>query len=139
MKNFYLKKAPDSSDVLHRISATDLDSWRLKGGFMKTEGSVMLPIALGRPEADAVEGLMSKGENFVFWFSPDFRVVFTTKGDLFWKLRFECRAVNGTQAARVEGKLPKERVIETIANVFQDTARKIGAGAVKAEEVVEAV
>jgi hypothetical protein len=74
MKHFYMK-APDGA--ITRISDKDLDSWRAQGGFMNTEGPVLTPVALGRPEADAIEMLMTRGENFTFWFSPDYRIVLT--------------------------------------------------------------
>jgi hypothetical protein len=134
MKHFYMR-APDG--VIARISDKDLDGYRLQGGFMKTGGPILMPIALGRPEANAIESLLSKSENFTFWFTPDYRIVLSTKEGRLWKLRFECRGLEkdgkvGIQTARMDGKLSKAKVIEAIAGVFQGSARELvpqGAGA----------
>lgn len=141
MKHFHLKPL---DNVLSRILDKDLDSCRTQGGFMKSEGPIFMPISLGRPEANAIEGLMSKGENFTFWFTPDYRVALTTKSGNEWKLKFECRGIKKdgratAQVARVEGTLSVARVIDAIAHVFQRTAQEIGAksAAAKTSESVE--
>jgi hypothetical protein len=118
MKNYLL-----SPDGLTRIDDKDLARWQLQGSFMRSEGPVLFPVALGRPEADAVEALLARGENFVFWFTPDFRVVVSGKPNR-WKVRFELRGMTrsgkaGVQTMIVGGKFESSKVVAVIAEVFE--------------------
>ncbi len=124
---------------LKRILNQDVAKWQLQGGFMKAEGSVLVPVALGQPDADCIEGLLKLAENFVYWFTPDYRAAFTTKearahAERAWKIRFEVRGMskNGkacTQTARVDGKVYAHNVIKVIAEVFTSWGKQHGAAA----------
>lgn len=132
MKNYLL-----SPEGLKRIDGKDLERWRLQGGFMRSEGPVLSPIALGRPEADVIESLLARDENFVFWFTPDFRVVLSGKAGprgKIWKVRFELRGMTqggkaGVQTLLVQGKFETSKIIHVIAEVFTKNRQSRGATA----------
>jgi hypothetical protein len=138
MKHYLL-----TPEGLKRITDKDVETWRLQGGFMKTEGPVMLPVALGQPDVECIELLLEGTENFVYWFTPDFRVAFTTKKGLSergWKLRFELRGTGkdgkaGTQSLRIDGKIRSDGVIKVIAEVFLSMGKKYGAPPPSSEAV----
>ena len=131
MKHYLL-----SPEGLKRIADKDVETWRLQGGFMKAEGPVMIPVALGQPDVTCIESLLERAENFVYWFTPDFRVVFTTKkngtSEKGWKICFELRGTNkdgkaATQSLRIDGKIRGDGVIKVIAEVFLSMGRQHGA------------
>lgn len=130
MKHYLL-----TPEGLKRIADKDVETWRLQGGFMKAEGPVMVPVALGLPDVTCIEPLLMKAENFVYWFTPDFRIAFTTKkgpSERGWKLRFELRGTGkdgkaGTQSLRIDGKIRSDGVIKVIAEVFSSMGKKYGA------------
>jgi hypothetical protein len=129
MKHYLL-----SPEGLKRIATEDIAKWQHHGSFMKSEGPVSIPVALGQPDAECVDGLLKKAENFVFWFTPDYRAVFTTKeaqGQNAWKVRFELRGLgkNGKaciQAVRVDRKLYAHAVIQVIAEWFTSLGKQHG-------------
>jgi len=125
MKHFLL-----TPEGLKRIKNEDVERWRAHGSFMKAEGPVTFPTVLGKPDAECVEGLLKLGENFTYWFTPDYRIVFTHRDQKDWKLRFEVRGVSRggkavVHAGRVAGKVLESDVIKTVAEVFAETARTI--------------
>lgn len=131
MKHYLL-----SPEGLKRIADKDVESWRLQGGFMKAEGPVMIPVALGQPDVSCIESLLERAENFVYWFTPDFRVALTTKksgtSEKGWKICFELRGTNkdgkaATQSLRIDGKIRSEGVVKVIAEVFLSMGRQHGA------------
>lgn len=127
MKHYLL-----SPEGLKRITSQDVESWRLQGGFMKAEGPIMIPVALGAPDASCIESLLKKSENFVYWLTPDFRVALTTKEGVGWKLRFEVRGQGKdgkaiAQMIRVDGKVRADGVIQVIADVFTSLGKQHGA------------
>lgn len=124
-----------------------LISCRAQGGFMSKDGPVRMPMKLGKPEADGVGELLKKGKNFVFWFSPDFRVVFITKDGAidsagkWWKIRFEWRSVSKTgevaaSIARFDRRVPPDVILPALENAFDGMAQKIAAAhAAEAEKL----
>lgn len=127
-----------SSEGLQQVPEDVLLRCRVQGGFMNAEGPVSLPIALGKPEADAVGELLKKNKNFIFWFSPDFRVVFVTKDGAvdaagkWWKIRFEWRSTDSrgnaaASIARFDRRVPPETILPALENAFTDMASKISA------------
>ncbi len=135
MKHYLL-----SPEGLKRIATEDIAKWQHHGSFMKAEGSIMIPVALGQPDAGCIEGLLEKAENFVYWLTPDYRVVFTTKVTNVWKMRFEVRGMNKNgkaciQSARVDGKVYGHNVIRVIAEWFTSLGKQYGVASAEVPEV----
>jgi hypothetical protein len=103
MRNYLL-----SPEGLKQIGETDLLRFRQGSTFMSPGGPALLPIALMQNEADAMAGLLKKDQNFVYWLTPDFRILFTTKNGL-WKIVFEWRrdheGKSATMRARVDRRV----------------------------------
>lgn len=127
-----------STEGCQQVPEDVLVTCRAQGGFMNAEGPVSLPIALGKPEADAVGELLKKGKNFTFWFTPDFRVVFVTKDGAvdasgkWWKIRFEWRSMDkhgkaAASIARFDRRVQPEMILPALENAFTDMAGKISA------------
>ena len=125
-----------STEGVRQVPEDVLLRCREQGGFMNDSGPVSLPIRLGKPEADGVGELLQKGKNFAFWFSPDFRVIFTTRDGAvdtagkWWKIRFEWRSVNSqgrasVSIARFDRRVPPEAILPALENAFTDMAGKI--------------
>lgn len=141
MKHFMLTK-----EGAKEIAEVDLLRWRSQGSFMNAEGPVMVPSTLGPGEREAVEGLFSKKKNFVFWFTPDFRVSFSTKdgavstGGKFWAVRVEWRGVDpkgraSVSAAALNRKIPAGALSDVLHSIFVEMASKL----VPADSAVENV
>lgn len=133
MKNYLLSK-----DGLKQISEVDLARFKSQGGFMSTDGQVLFPRQLVKEEADAVGELLSRAQNFVYWFTPDFRACFVTKDGLintsgkFWKVRFEWRGVDAkgrtaAAVARFEKKVPIDMILPALENAFSNLLANIQA------------
>lgn len=126
MKHYLL-----SPEGLQRIADKDVVGWQLQGGFMKAEGPISIPVALGQPDAECIESLLKRAENFAYWFTPDYRIALTTKDGRGWKMRLEVRGVGRddkacTQSVRIDGKIRPDGVIKVIAEVFSRTAKQHG-------------
>ena len=127
MKHYLL-----SPEGLQRIADKDVEIWRLQGGFMKAEGPIMIPVALGMPDVECIEPLLRRAENFTYWFTPDFRVALTTKDGRSWKMRFEVRGADRdgkacVQTERIDGKIRGDGLIKALAEVFVSMGKHHGA------------
>jgi hypothetical protein len=109
MKNFLL-----SPEGLKQIDESDLLRFKQGSTFMSPGGPALLPTALLKNEADAMAELLGRCQNFTYWLTPDFRILFTTK-DGFWKIVFEWRqdheGKNVTMRTRVDKRVGTELVL----------------------------
>src|SRR5271169_3832137 len=126
MKNYLL-----SPEGLQLITDEILAVWNKQGGFMSTSGPTMMPLKLEQNWSDAIEGLLRKKQNFIFWITPDFRVVFVTKNGVvtsngaWWKIRYEWRSQSADgktvpSVARFDRQIKTAEVLPALATSFAD-------------------
>ena len=131
MKNYLL-----SPNGLQQIEDKHLSAIQAQGGFMNSSGPASFPQALELPHRQAVELLLAKKQNFVFWFTADFKVVFITRDGAissngkWWRIRFEWRSVtkDGVPApsiARFDRKIPVESIAPILENAFPQMEKNL--------------
>ena len=133
MKHFLL-----TPEGLKQIPESDLLSYRERGSFMVGGGPLTMPTHLADSDANAIEGLLAKGQNFAYWFTPDCRAKFVTKDGVvkssgkWWKVAIEWRSITkdgkpAVSAARTERRLTTEMVTSTLRPILKDLVQTLRA------------
>lgn len=146
MKHFLLAR-----EGLKQIPESDLLAYREHGSFMAGSGPLTMPTMLEDSDAGAIEGLLAKGQNFAYWFTPDCRAKFVTKDGAiksngkWWKIAIEWRSITRdgrttSSAARSERRLPTEAVVSTIRFILKDLVTTLRARSEErgADDIVQA-
>ena len=131
-----------TKDGAEQIAETDLAQWKLNGGFMSAGGDIIFPVQLLVEEAEAIAKLLARGQNFVWWFTSDFRTIFVTRDGVidsagkWWKVRFEWRGVDrqgkpASNIAHFGKKVRPDVILPAIENLFANFVVNLEADAAK--------